>query len=78
VGGFVCAAADIAAVRQLAPGATLVTPGIRPAGASADDQGRVATPAEALRAGADLLVVGRPVTRAPDPEAAARQLVAGL
>ncbi|HLM65333.1 MAG TPA: orotidine-5'-phosphate decarboxylase [Acidimicrobiales bacterium] len=75
-GGFVCAAPDIAAIRQLAPRAVLVTPGIRPAGAPADDQARVATPADALAAGADLLVVGRPVTRADDPVDAARRLVA--
>lgn len=77
-GGFVCAAPDIAAIRQLAPRAVLATPGIRPAGAPADDHGRVATPAAALAAGADLLVVGRAVTRADDPVAAARALVADL
>jgi orotidine-5'-phosphate decarboxylase len=75
-GGFVCAGPDVHAVRQLAPRAVVVTPGIRPAGAPRDDQGRVATPAQALAAGADLLVVGRAVTRAADPVAAARQLVA--
>jgi orotidine-5'-phosphate decarboxylase len=76
--GFVCAAPDVAAVRQLAPRSFLVTPGIRPAGAPVDDQSRVATPAAAVAAGADVLVVGRPVTRADDPEAAARRLVAEL
>lgn len=76
--GFVCAAGDIATVRQLAPRALLVTPGIRPEGAAADDQRRVATPREALDAGAGMLVVGRPVTRAPDPVAAARSLAASL
>lgn len=76
--GFVCAAPDVAVVRQLAPRSLLVTPGIRPAGSPVDDQGRVATPAAAVAAGADLLVVGRPVTRAEDPEAAARALVANL
>jgi orotidine-5'-phosphate decarboxylase len=76
--GFVCAAPDLAAVRQIAPSSVLVVPGIRPAGAPADDQGRVATPREALDAGADLLVVGRPVTQAPDPVAAARDLAASL
>jgi orotidine-5'-phosphate decarboxylase len=77
-GGFVCAVEDIATVRQLAPRAVLATPGIRPAGAPIDDQGRVATPAAAIAAGADLLVVGRAVTRAGDPVAAARALVASL
>jgi orotidine-5'-phosphate decarboxylase len=77
-GGFVCAVPDIAAVRQLAPAAVLATPGIRPERAPIDDQGRVATPRQALDAGADLLVVGRPVTRADDPVAAARALVATL
>ena len=67
--GFVCSALDIAAVRQLAPSALLVTPGIRPEGAPAEDQARVATPRQALDAGAGLLVVGRPVTRAEDPVA---------
>ena len=73
-----CAASDIATVRQLAPSALVVTPGIRPEGAPADDQGRVATPRQALDAGAGLLVVGRPVTQADDPVAAARALVASL
>jgi orotidine-5'-phosphate decarboxylase len=77
-GGFVCAVDDVAAVRQLAPAARLVTPGIRPEGSPVDDQGRVATPRQALEAGSDLLVVGRPVIRADDPVAAARALVASL
>jgi orotidine-5'-phosphate decarboxylase len=76
--GFVCAVLDIAAVRQLAPSALLVTPGIRPEGAPAEDQARVATPRHALDAGADLLVVGRPVTQAGDPVAAARALAASM
>ena len=76
--GFVCAAPDIATVRQLAPSSLLVTPGIRPEGAPAEDQSRVATPRQALDAGAGLLVVGRPVTRADDPVAAVRALVASL
>lgn len=56
----------------------IVTPGVRPAGASADDQSRIATPAAAIEAGADRLVVGRPVTTAPDPAAAARAIVAEI
>lgn len=77
-GGFVCAVSDIETIRRIAPAAVLATPGIRPEGAGIDDQGRVATPRHALDAGADLLIVGRPVTRAPDPQAAARALVAPL
>jgi orotidine-5'-phosphate decarboxylase len=76
--GLVCGVPDIATVRQLAPRAVLATPGIRPEGAPADDQGRVATPRQAIAAGADLLVVGRPVTHADDPAAAAADLVASL
>jgi orotidine-5'-phosphate decarboxylase len=76
--GFVCSVLDIAAVRQIAPSALLVTPGIRPEGAPAEDQARVATPRQALDAGADLLVVGRPVTQAEDPVAAARALAASM
>jgi orotidine-5'-phosphate decarboxylase len=77
-GGFVCAVSDIETIRRIAPAALLATPGIRPEGAGIDDQGRVATPRHALDVGADLLIVGRPVTRAPDPQAAARALVAPL
>src|SRR5262245_16533891 len=77
-GGFVCAVSDIETIRRIAPAAVLATPGIRPEGAGIDDQGRVATPRHALESGADLLIVGRPVTRAPDPLAAARALVAPL
>lgn len=77
-GGVVCAAPDLTFVRQLAPAAVLVTPGIRPEGAPVDDQARVATPRAALDAGADLMVIGRPVTRAADPVAAARSLAASL
>jgi orotidine-5'-phosphate decarboxylase len=76
--GFVCAVPDIATVRQLAPAAVLATPGIRPEGSPVDDQGRVATPRDALAAGSDLIILGRAVTRAPDPAAAARAVVASL
>lgn len=71
-GGVVCAVADIPTIRAVAPNLVCVTPGIRPVGADRNDQERAATPAEAIAAGADLLVVGRPVTAAPDPAAAAR------
>ncbi len=59
-------------------GMTLVTPGIRPAGAEAGDQKRVMTPAAAIAAGADYLVVGRPIVAAPDPKAAAEAIVAEI
>lgn len=77
-GGVVCAASDLSTVRQLAPRLTCVVPGIRTAGAHADDQARVASPRTAIDAGADLLVVGRTVTGAPDPAAAAAALVAEI
>jgi orotidine-5'-phosphate decarboxylase len=70
--GFVCSPQEVAALRALAgPAGVLVTPGIRPAGAAVGDQKRIATPAEALRQGASYLVVGRPITQAPDPAEAA-------
>ena len=75
-GGVVCATADLATIRAAAPALLRVVPGIRPSGASADDQTRVATPAAALAAGADILVIGRPVTAVADPAAAAAALLA--
>jgi len=72
--GLVCGAPDLPAVRAAAPGLLTVVPGTRPPGAALDDQARTATPAEALAAGADLLVIGRAVTHAPDPVAAALTL----
>lgn len=75
--GVVCAAAELAAVRAAIGDRPLtVVPGIRPAGGAHDDQARVATPRAALDAGADRLVVGRAITAAPDPAAAARVLLA--
>jgi orotidine-5'-phosphate decarboxylase len=77
--GLVCSPQEVAAVRaEVGPGIILITPGIRPAGSSANDQARTATPEEALRAGADLLVIGRPITGAPDPGAAAAAIAAPL
>jgi orotidine-5'-phosphate decarboxylase len=74
--GFVCSPQEVAAVRALAgPEATLVVPGIRPSGSDAADQKRIATPADTLRMGASYLVVGRPITQAPDPAAAAHAIV---
>lgn len=73
--GVVASAREIAAIRRLCGDDFLiVTPGIRPAGAELADQRRVVTPADAMRAGADILVVGRPITAARDPEAAARTI----
>jgi orotidine-5'-phosphate decarboxylase len=77
-GGVVCAVAEAAAARALGPDLTILTPGIRPAGAATDDQARPATPTAALTAGADLLVIGRPVVAASDPAAAAAAIVAEL
>ncbi len=69
--GIVCSAQELGALRPaLPPPFLLVTPGIRPPAAAAGDQRRVATPETALAAGSDLLVVGRPLTAAPDPDAA--------
>ncbi len=74
--GVVVSAHEIAALRaQCGEDFTLVVPGIRPAWSSADDQKRIVTPAEAIRRGADYLVVGRPILRADDPAAAARRIV---
>ena len=75
--GLVCSPLELAPLRQQLPaGVQLITPGIRPAGAKADDQTRVLTPAEAAVAGANFLVVGRPILRAPDPVAATRAILA--
>ena len=75
----VCSPQEAAAVRaEVGPDITLITPGVRPPGAATQDQARVATPEEALAAGADLLVIGRPITGAPDPGAAAARIAAAL
>jgi orotidine-5'-phosphate decarboxylase len=78
-GGAVCSPLEAAALRAALSGDfELVTPGVRPAGSSRDDQRRTATPAAALAAGADLLVIGRPLTGAADPERALAELEAEL
>lgn len=77
--GVVASPHEVTAIRSIAPaGFLIVTPGVRPAGAAAGDQKRVMTPAQARAAGADLVVVGRPLRDAPDPAAAARAVVAEL
>ncbi len=77
--GLVCSAADLVHVRAaVGPEPLIVTPGIRPAGAAADDQRRTATPRAAVEAGADFLVIGRPITRAADPGAALSAIAAEM
>jgi orotidine-5'-phosphate decarboxylase len=79
INGFVCSPQEVGTLRALAgPEAVLVIPGIRPAGGEVGDQKRVATPADALRQGANYLVVGRPITQAADPAAAAKAILAEM
>ena len=79
VDGVVCSPAEVALVRAACgPDFILMVPGIRPAWAATNDQKRIMTPAEALAAGADHLVIGRPITADPDPAAAARAIRAVL
>ena len=79
VDGLVCSAEEAANLRGIAgPGMVLVTPGIRPAGSASGDQKRIMTPAAAIAAGADHLVVGRPILEAPDPKAAAEAIIAEI
>lgn len=75
--GVVASPHEVALVREavMSPDFLIVTPGVRPSGSTADDQNRVMTPAEAVRAGADYLVVGRPILQAPDPVRAARKII---
>lgn len=76
--GIVCSGNEVAAARDHWPTGFFVVPGIRPAGGDSADQKRVMTPRQALDAGASALVVGRPITAAADPAAAARAIVAAL
>lgn len=79
VDGLVCSAEEARKLRDIAgPGMVLVTPGIRPTGAATGDQKRIMTPSRAIEAGADYLVVGRPVVEAKDPKAAADNIVAEI
>ncbi len=77
--GLVCSPQEVALLRDaIGPEPLLVVPGIRPAGSPAGDQARTLTPRDALAAGADWLVIGRPITEAPDPAAAAAGIAADL
>lgn len=75
-GGVVCAATDLSVIKAAAPDIVTVVPGIRPAGVPTHDQSRVATPATAIRDGADILVIGRAVTGSADPAGAAENIAA--
>ncbi|OYU16008.1 MAG: orotidine-5'-phosphate decarboxylase [Alphaproteobacteria bacterium PA4] len=76
--GIVCSPQEVAAVRAAWPDVLAVVPGVRPAGSASDDQKRVMTPREALAAGASVLVIGRPITAAADPAAAAAAIARDL
>ena len=76
--GIVCSPLETAAMRAVLGNRTLVVPGVRPVGSDAGDQKRVLTPAQALAAGATILVIGRPITAAADPAEAARLIAASL
>lgn len=77
--GIVASPAEAAAIRaRVGPDLAIVTPGIRPAGSDPGDQKRLATPSAAIAAGADFLVVGRPITAAPDPREAAEGIIAEM
>ncbi len=79
IDGLVCSSEETASLRrELPPETLLVVPGIRPAGSATGDQSRIATPAAAVAAGASMLVIGRPITQAPDPAAAVRAILAEL
>lgn len=76
--GVVCSVKELGVINEVAATLAKVTPGIRPLGEDAGDQQRIATPEEAIRRGSNLLVIGRPITRAVDPRAAAEAIAAGL
>lgn len=76
--GLVCSAQEAPALKAAQSALQLVTPGIRPAGSAADDQRRILTPADAIKAGSDYLVIGRPISQAADPAQALAAVVAEL
>lgn len=76
--GIVCSAQEVARIKAAAPALACLCPGIRPEGSAQDDQRRVMTPARAILAGANYLVVGRPITRADDPTEAARRILSEM
>ena len=78
VDGVVCSGAEVAAAKKLWPKGYFVVPGVRPANGTAGDQKRVVTPRQAIDAGASILVVGRPITQAENPDTAAREIEATL
>ena len=78
IDGIVCSGAEVAAAKKIWPGGYFVVPGVRPADSAAGDQKRMMTPAAARRAGASILVIGRPITAAEDPDAAACAIEATL
>jgi orotidine-5'-phosphate decarboxylase len=78
VDGVVCSGAEVRAAKKLWPKGFFVVPGVRPANGVAGDQKRVVTPRQAIDAGASILVVGRPITQAEDPDTAAREIEATL
>lgn len=78
IDGVVCSGNEVAAARKIWPDGFFVVPGVRPAGGEQGDQKRVMTPRKALDAGASILVIGRPITQAENPDAAARAIEATL
>ena len=76
--GIVCSAHEVAAAKAIWPDGYFVVPGVRPEGSDAGDQKRAMSPRQALAAGASMLVIGRPITAAPDPAAAAAAIAASL
>ena len=73
--GVVCSGHELKTIKSRCPNLKCLTPGIRPADGSQDDQRRIMTPGQAVQAGSDFLVVGRPITQAPDPVLAAREIL---